>query len=263
MTVRTAPWAPGIPCWAELTTPDVAASATFYGSVLGWAVPDGGQARDGLVVAQRRGATTAGLRTRAEGVATWTLYLSTADADASAARVLAAGGHILEAPKSSEDGRSRTAIVRDPQGATIGLWQAGTSIGSSLVNEPGGMCFEELRSPDPAGSRTFYKSLFDYEFEEEPASGPEFSIFRLAGEDIPLGGLLAGSGPDVTPPRWVPHFGVDDATAACDRALVGGGSVLVAPFDAPQEQLAKIADPHGAELWLITSTGTDQPDRSG
>ena len=263
MTVRTSPWAPGVPCWIELATPDVRASAAFYGSVLGWTVPDGAPAGDGLVVAERRGAAAAGLRAHAEMAASWTVYLATASADVTAARVLAAGGRILAEPMSAQDGRGRTALARDPQGAVFGLWQAGTSIGSSLVNEPGGLCFEELRSPDPSGSRAFYASLFGYDFDDEPASGPEFATFRLPGDSIPLGGVRAGSGEDLAPPRWLPYFGVDDAAAACERAAAAGGTVVLAPFDMPQEEVAKIVDPQGAELWLVTSTGEAQPDRSG
>lgn len=214
------------------------------------------------MVAERKGAAAAGLR-RGDGAADWTIYFSTTSADVTAACVLAAGGHIVGGPRAAPDGRSRTALARDPQGALFGLWQAGTSIGAGLVNEPGGLCFEELRSPDTAASRAFYRQLFAYEFEDEPASGPEYSIFRLPGEDIPLGGVLAGYGADLTPPRWLPHFGVDDAGSACDRAVAAGGTVAVPPFDAPHEEVAKIVDPQGAEVWLVTSTGEEQPDRSG
>ena len=263
MTVRTSPWAPGVPCWVELATPDVAASATFYGDLLGWAVPAGRPAPDGLVIAERRGAPAAGLRAEEHGPAAWTLYIATVDADLTAADVLAAGGQVLASPTSAEDGRARTALARDPQGATFGLWEAGTSIGSSLVNEPGGLCFEELRSPDPAGSKSFYGSLFSYGFDEYSPGGPEYATFRLSGDDIPLGAVLAGSGADLAPPRWLPFFGVDDAGAACDRAVAGGGTVALPPFDTPLEELARIIDPQGAELWLVTSTGTEQPDRSG
>ena len=133
----------------------------------------------------------------------------------------------------------------------------------SRVNEPGGLCFEELRSPDPAASQAFYRTVFAYVFEDEPASGPDFATFRLPGEAIPLGGVRAGSGPDLAPPRWLPFFGVEDAGEACDRAVTGGGSVVLAPFDMPTERIAKVVDPHGAELWLVTSTGEQQPDRSG
>ena len=263
MTVRTSPWAPGVPCWVELATPDVAASAAFYGDLLGWAVPAGRSAPDGLVVVECRGAPAAGLRAKKHGPAAWTLYLATVDADLTAAGVLAAGGHVLDAPAAADDGRGRTARARDPQGALFGLWEAGTFIGSSLVNEPGGLCFEELRSPDPAGSRSFYGSLFDYDFDDDPAAGQEYATFRLSGDDIPLGAVLAGSGADLAPPRWLPFFGVADAGEACDRALAGGGTVVLPPFDTPLEELARITDPQGADLWLVTSTGTQQPDRSG
>src|SRR6478735_4391347 len=36
MSIRTKPWPNGVPCWADLTVPDVAAAQAFYGAVLGW-----------------------------------------------------------------------------------------------------------------------------------------------------------------------------------------------------------------------------------
>lgn len=184
--------------------------------------------------------------------------------DASAEAVSAAGGRVVDLPSPAPGDRSRTALAHDPQGAAFGLWQTRTSIGSSLVNEPGGLCFQELRSPDPAGFRTFYEKVFDYESNQVPSAGPDYPDLLLRGDVIPLAAIRAGSGADVAPPRWLPYFGVEDARTACDRATAAGGTVLLPAFDsAAGDELAKVLDPQGAELWLVTSNGTQQPDRSG
>ena len=31
MSIRTSPWPPGVPCWTDLTVPDVPAAVAFYG----------------------------------------------------------------------------------------------------------------------------------------------------------------------------------------------------------------------------------------
>jgi hypothetical protein len=36
MSIRLSPWPVGVPSWADLTVPDVAAAKAFYAEVLGW-----------------------------------------------------------------------------------------------------------------------------------------------------------------------------------------------------------------------------------
>ena len=49
-----------------------------------------------------------------------------------------------------------------------------------------------------------------------------------------------------TPANWSVTFAVDDADATAERAAELGGTVLVAPFDAPWVRTTVIADPQGA-----------------
>ncbi len=37
------------------------------------------------------------------------------------------------------------AVVQDPTGAFFSIWQAKGSIGAEIVNEPGTLCWNELR----------------------------------------------------------------------------------------------------------------------
>ena len=79
MTLRTKPWPAGVPCWADLTTPDLASARGFYGAVLGWEfeAPAGAE-YGGYVLARKRGAPAAGLGPlQQEGMASaWTLYFA-------------------------------------------------------------------------------------------------------------------------------------------------------------------------------------------
>ena len=110
------------------------------------------------------------------------------------------------------------AIAADPSGAVFGIWQAGQMIGSSLVNEPGGLTWEDLRSTDPAAAQDFYRALFGYRLDPVEMAGPDYGTFALPGEQAPLGGMgpMMGS-PEGTPstgwstsawaaptPRWTP-----------------------------------------------------------
>lgn len=268
MSIRRAAWAPGIPCWVDLATADVAASAAFYGEVLGWTPPPPTSEPDAYVVVEVGGAAVAGMfRLRVEGPRGWTVCLATDALEASVERAVSQGARLLSPPaevvRPGDVGPlGGRAVVRDPQGHAIGLWMGANLNGSQLVNEPGGLCWEELRSPDPTASVRFYDRLFDYAFEPEPPYGPDYSSFRLAAEDVGLGGIRAvGDGP--LSAGWIPFFGVPDAGTAARLTREHGGSVLVPDHATPRDHVAYLSDPEGNGFGVVTSTGDEQPDRSG
>lgn len=274
MSVRRSGWQQGIPSWVDLTTNDIAATAAFYRQVLNWtatSVP-GSMKRD-YVVLRVGEAAVAGMRSRPDDAPTgWTVYLATDDVESSVARAVALGATVVSPPKDVEilyelesplpaAALGRKAVLADPQGAVVGLWQGGTLNGSQLVNKPGGLCWEELYSSDPVGAAGFYTSLFNYAFEPEPPYGPDYMSFRLQDERVGLGGVRA-VGSNSVPAGWLPFFGVADADAASRSAQAQGGSVILPTFATPRDQVALLADPGGDPFWVVTSTGQDQPDRT-
>jgi uncharacterized protein len=45
----------------------------------------------------------------------------------------------------------RGALLSDPQGAAVGLWQAGQHFGAGLVNDPGAMAWNHLVTSELSG----------------------------------------------------------------------------------------------------------------
>ncbi len=181
MSIRTSPWPSGVPCWADVSARDVRASGAFYAAVLGWHVPEPDEQWGGYVTAEADGQVVAGIGPLQEGApAAWTLYLATDDVDGVTARAAEHGGTVL-APVMDVGPLGRMAILADPSGAAFGLWQAGTMIGASLVNEPGGLVWEDLRSSDPDGARSFYGALFGYDHDPVEMAGRRQAI-RPYGE---------------------------------------------------------------------------------
>lgn len=261
MSTRSSPWANGIPCWVDLTTADLGAASEFYCSVLGWT--SSRPEPEGYVVAEVGGAAAAGISPLVYGArAGWTVYLATDDVDATAKAATALGGTVLQTPDDVGT-LGRVGVLTDPLGSRIGLWQAGRMIGSEHVNEPGGLCWEELRSADPGASSSFYSGLFGYIFESEPAYPPGYLSFRLYGDEIGLGGVRRVVSTEAVAPGWLPFFGVPDARTACRVAVAGGGSVVLGDYDTPHGQIACLTDPEGLSFWVVTSSGQAQPDRNG
>jgi predicted enzyme related to lactoylglutathione lyase len=263
VSIRTSRWPAGVPCWTDLTAADVAAAKAFYADVLGWAYQDTGAEYGGYAIAQARGAAAAGIGPQQQpGPSAWTLYFATDDAEATAAAVAEHGGTVL-LPPGDVGPLGRMLLAADPSGAAFGVWQAGTHIGAGIVNEPGGLTWEDLRSPDPDACRAFYQGMFGYRYQAEAGAGGDYTTFSLPGEDTVLGGIGGMMGAEDRPAHWVVYFAVADASAAVAAAGSARGSVLVPELDTPYGRMAGLTDPEGAVFWVVETDGSGQPDRSG
>ncbi|CAA9303779.1 MAG: hypothetical protein AVDCRST_MAG61-1172 [uncultured Friedmanniella sp.] len=138
-------------------------------------------------------------------------------------------------------------------------------IGASVVNEPGSLVWEDLRSTDPDTARSFYGALFGYEYEALEMAGPDYTTFQLPTEPHVLGGMGGLMGlPDGTPSHWLVYFATADVDAAVSAAQGAGGTVLAPAFDTPYGRMACLADPDGATFMVMTPDPSQPgPDRSG
>ncbi len=67
----------------------------------------------------------------------------------------------------------RMAVIADPAGAALSVWEAGDRAGAARVNEPSAWAMSLLTTPDPDGARAFYAELFGWEAEE---FGPRLAV---------------------------------------------------------------------------------------
>lgn len=111
----------GALCWNELYSPDIEASARFYGDLFGWTTA----AMEGApmpyqVVSTAAGSSNGGITTM-EGVPPhWLVYFGTDDIDASVAQAGELGGQTVNGPM--DIGVGKVAVMRDPQGAMFALY---------------------------------------------------------------------------------------------------------------------------------------------
>jgi uncharacterized protein len=123
-----APAAEGVFVWDELLTENVDAARRFYGDVIGWSATEMDMG-DGHVYTlfQVGDAQVAGAMQRPEMAPRpgWVIYAGTEDVDRSAARASELGANVLQTPFDLPGGIGRIAIIADPTGATIGLFQPG------------------------------------------------------------------------------------------------------------------------------------------
>src|SRR6185503_19177780 len=138
---------PGVPCWIDSTQPDPEAAVAFYRGLFGWEFEDvmPPESPRRYHIARLPGGDVAAVTDGA--AAAWNTYVWVEDAEATAARVHAAGGTVVLPPSDRGDS-GRMAIFADPSGAEFRVWQAGTHRGAAVVNEPGSVNFNDLNTRD-------------------------------------------------------------------------------------------------------------------
>lgn len=245
-------YAPGTPSWIDIGT-DTEAAKPFYEALLGWTSQDAGPVEEtgGYGFFLKNGKLVAGYGPQQNpGPPAWTTYVSVDDADQTAKKAEAAGGTVVMPPMDVMTA-GRMAVLQDPQGAFISLWQPGAHHGAQLVNEPGSFCWNELNARDTEAAKVFYTATFGWD-EVTHAEGPmPYTEFKLGGESVcgmmPMPPMI----PAQVPSHWLVYFAVDDTDTAVARVGELGGAVRMPPMDVPVGRFSVLSDPQGATFAVI------------
>jgi predicted enzyme related to lactoylglutathione lyase len=261
---------PGVPCWVDTNQPDPARAAAFYSGLFGWELEESmPESADGSYLTARLGGGEVGaISSMPEGappVPVWNTYLWVDDADATAEKVVQAGGSVLAEPFDIP-GAGSMAILADTEGAVFSVWQAREHRGSTVVNEHGAVIFNGLASRAVNAAERFYGEVFGWRQLPLPGSPmwmlPGYGDHlekstpglkeQTASAGVPEGfvdvvaQLMPIAEGDDTPPHWNVTFATDDVEATAALATELGAEVLDGPVDAPWVRMAVIRDPQGA-----------------
>ena len=231
-------------CFAELNTHDVARAQQFYADVFGWKAVAAPASGGEYLLLQLDGQDVAGLR-HAKGATRWVPYISVESVDDTAMRARDLRASVLAAPFDME-GVARKAVLQDPAGGVVGLWEPRGHTGAAVLDRSGAMWWAELVTRDVQGAKHFYSRLLSWKPVDTLKYGIRYSVFKMG--DQSLAGLLP-IGADWGPvnPYWQVLFAVDGCDATVDRAKAAGGSLVFGPNDIPNAgRAAIISDPGGA-----------------
>ncbi|RFC71107.1 VOC family protein [Streptomyces sp. AcE210] len=253
------PYKPGTPCWIDLMVPDQQAAIDFYRDLFGWQGEIGPADQGGYAVCTLKGKPVAGIMKAMNPDGTvpdplpptvWTTYLATDNIDSTLKSVVDAGGTVMMGPMDVMD-LGRMAVITDPTGAVVGLWQAGTFDGAGIVNEHGTLTWNELTTADLPAAAVFYSNVLPLATTRSETPGAEGYIeFQVDGRAV--GGIMDLSQlPPGISPHWQPYFRVDNVDDIQAAAVRAGGRVLSPAFDMAVGRMAVLADPQGGAFAVM------------
>jgi uncharacterized protein len=242
--------------WADLVTTDLDAATAFYTGLFGWETEDlpmpGGGGVYRFFRLGGRDAAAAGTmppEMAAQGIPShWNVWVA-GDADQTVERATAAGGQVLMAPATLGPS-GRLAVIADPSGAAIGVWQAGQHVGAGVVDEPGAMTWHEVNTRAFEANKGFYAQVFGWTAEPLDAPGINYALWKLDGRTV--GGMLEMNEQwEGIPLSWMVYFATGDTDEAARRATELGGSVGAPPFDTGFGRIAVLVDPAGGHFSVV------------
>lgn len=241
-------------CWYELTTPDVEASKKFYSRFTGW----GTQAFDANYnMFTTGGVPIAGIfklndHMRSNGVPpNWMAYIESDNVDDTVAKAKSLGGKVIVGPDDIP-GTGRFAVVKDPQGATFGVYRSSRGSGGwDGKNVVGRFSWHELMTSDYQKAFDFYSALFGWNRTTAMDMGGG-NMYQLYGQgEAQYGGMFNKMpGMESMPPFWLIYIHVDDVGKAVETAKKNGAVVQRERMDIPGGTIAILGDPQGAGFAL-------------
>jgi hypothetical protein len=181
----------------------------------------------------------------------WSVYLASADAKATVDAAAAHGSQVI-VPAMDVLALGTMAVVTDPGGAAIGVWQPGLHKGFGVVSEPGAPAWFELHTRNYDGAVAFYRDVFGWD-AHAMSDTPEFCYTTLGEGESAAAGIMDATGflPEGVPSSWTIYFAVADTDAAVDKIVALGGAVAQPAQDTPYGRLAGATDPTGAAFNLM------------
>ena len=186
----------------------------------------------------------------------WAAYVSVANADEAAEKAKQLGGVVMMEPLDVME-HGRMAVLQDPIGAVLSVWQAKQHAGVGVLGEPGSLAWTQLNATKPGSAKAFYTRLFGWDSQDTPmqGGGGDYPMFMQGGR--PIGGIMPmpADVPKGAPSHWLSYFAPSDVDATSTKTASLGGRALVPPTDIPgMGRFAVLQDPWGAVFAIVRFT---------
>ena len=232
--------------WHEHVSSDPTQAENFYTQLFGWGTEVFKPGEADYTMISSSGQNHGGFSKAIEGAPPphWLSHVAVENVEETIEKAQGAGGRLAAGPfEMSEVGR--VAIIADPQGAYVSLYQPE---GDGPVSE-GVFVWDELGTTDVDGAQRFYEQVFGWTTSD---MGPEYGGYRIFNRgETGIAGLMTLPDESI-PPYWQPYVAVHDPDRTTAKATELGGSALMEPMDVPKVgRIAVLRDPQGATFGII------------
>lgn len=242
--------------WIELATTDPAGAKNFYTNLFGWKAEDMPMGPEMTYTMFRNNGKDVGgaYKLMKEQIDAhvpphWMLYIQADSADASAAKAISLGAQQI-VPPSDIPNIGRFAVIADPTGAHVSIFQPGSHKGMATFQEDNALCWADLNTPDAEKASKFYSDWLGWTYEIGK-DGYRHILNGKTKEDM-IGGIPPKMhAPPGTPAHWMAYFAVKDARATGAKAAqLGANTLMPAELMPDVGTIAVLADPQGAVFAL-------------
>jgi predicted enzyme related to lactoylglutathione lyase len=255
---------PGKIIWRDLLTNDPAASQRFYGELFGWTFENIGTASNlksdsAYALIRHNGKLIGGMidtiaLNNQDDISQWVILMSVEDIDTRMKAVTSSGGKVMTPPTDLQD-RGRLAVIRDAEGALVGLLETRDGDPRDRAPEMGDFLWDELWTTDVDNASAFYNNVAGLvadtvDIDPDEAIATSYSLLKFG--DTPRVGIMPNP-LDGLDPVWVSYLRVESPAAITARVAELGGRVIIeAGPRAIGGEVAFVAGPSGAGIALQT-----------
>ena len=250
-------------CWVDLATTDPAGGKDFYGALFGWSFVDVPTGEGVYSMAMYKESQVAALYQLPPLMAAMNIpthgksYIRVDDIDAAVQKVKDAEGTVVMPPFDVMTA-GKMALIQDPVGAPVSLWQPKEHCGAQRMNEVNTWCWNELDTHDVETSKSFFQQVFGWQYEEH--KGGEMPYWNIMHYGKMMAGLMPfpSDVPQEVPSHWLVYFNVENTEAAVSHAKEKGASVIKDTFDVEPGPMAILQDPQGGVFSVIALREVDE-----
>jgi len=241
-------------CFVELHTPELERAAQFYCDLFGWTVR---RVSDTYWIFVAGAADVVGMRHSAQD-----RWVPCVRVDTISAILPQANGQGLVAiePPLRTPGVADVALLRDPEGAVLGLWHADGVEGTSLDDGPGSLWWVELATADMQAARSRYASTFGWRLDHTMKfdNGPHgYTLFKVG--DRSVAGAFQFEPSWGIEPAWQVYFEVSDFDATGARVCALGGEQGFSRHVPNAGRVGVLLDPGGALFCVAQPLAAEPP----
>ena len=232
--------------WHEQVSDDPKRAQDFYTQLFGWDTEVFKPGEVDYTMISSGGQSHGGFGKAMEGAPPphWLSHVHVENLDETIEKAKSAGGKLVAGPFEMED-VGRMAIIGDPQGAYIAVYQSG----GEMPPAEGVFVWDELGTSDADGAQRFYEQVFGWTTND---MGPDYGGYRIFNRgETGIAGLMQLQDASI-PPHWQPYVAVEDVDATVAKAGELGAATLAEPMDVPEVgRIAILRDAQGATFGIL------------